>query len=228
MSIRELFKPNKYWVLNNLEMRYDFKFDPIVAYLDNTQEMIHKQERELSEKYEEWNKEHQHDTEVPEAYDIFETEILNSSEFPIIMNHSIYLTIYSIFEKEFFNLCMWCQSAENLKIGPKDIKERNYLGQCHKFITLVLEVELTQLDNQWTTINKFQQIRNAIAHNNGAVKPTNSELITFINDSDGISIDERNTTLEIKSIEFLKYMIQQFSNFLLDTSNVIQTAKGNT
>ena len=84
---------------------YDLKFDPIKAYLKSTQDMILQQEKELTEKYNKWNKEHGYNPEMPDAFDIYEMEILNSSEFPDILNQSVYLTIYSTFENEFFKLC---------------------------------------------------------------------------------------------------------------------------
>src|SRR5690606_32742371 len=125
---------NEYNFLDNTRIMLDFKFDPIKAYLESTKDMILQQEQQLDAKYDKWNKEHGHNPEMPDAFDIYEMEILNSSEFPNILNQSIYLTIYSTFENEFFELCEWCQKTENLKIGPNDIKEQGYIGQCRKYI----------------------------------------------------------------------------------------------
>ena len=72
---------------------------------------------------------------MPNAFDIVEEEIIISSEFPNILNQSIYLTVYSTFENEFFTLCEACQEIENLKIGPKDVKGRNYLEKCRQYCT---------------------------------------------------------------------------------------------
>lgn len=212
--IKDLGKRTKFMVLRNFEIGYDFRFDPIKAYLDKTQEMIHSQEKELTEKYNKWNEEHRENPEMPEAFDVYEIEILNSSEFANILNQSIYMTIYSTFENEFFKLCEWCQHAESLNLGPKDIKEQNYIGQCRKFIVKALNVNLDRLINEWTEIRKYQSIRNLIAHNNGILKGDNIDILNFINNSDGISIDHESSKIEITSIEFLKILIDKLVNFL--------------
>lgn len=209
---------NKYQFLDSLRIILDFKFDPIKSYLENTQEMIIEQETKLSKKYDKWNKEHSKNSEMPDAFDIYETEFLNSYEFPNILNQSIYLTVYSNFENEFFNLCEWCQDVEGLKIGPRDIKGQGYIGQCRKYITNVLNVNLDSLNQNWTEIRKFQLIRNSIAHNNGKLKSPKDDIITFINNSNGISFDLEKLQIKIESIDFLKMMIDKLTNFLSDTA----------
>jgi len=227
MSIRKRFKRSKYWALSSSRILYDFKFDPIKAYLESTQGMILQQEKELTEKYDKWNKKHGHNPEIPDAFDIYEMEILNSSEFPNILNQSVYLTIYSTFENEFFKLCEWCQRAENLKIGPKDIKEQNYIGQCRKFITKALDVNLDNLNEKWAVIRRYQFLRNSIAHNNGVLKSPNQDILDFIESSNGISIDNDKSKIKIESIEFLETLIDKVTDFLCETIDEIIKEKNN-
>ena len=159
---------------------YDFKFDPIKAYLEDTQGMISRQEKKLNKKYKKWDKKHEHNTEIPDAFDIYETEILNSSKFPTILNQSIYLTVYSTFENEFFTLCEVCQKIENLKIGPSDIKVQNRIEKCRKYCTKVLNINFNSLNEKWAEIRKYQLIRNSIAHNNGGIKTPKKDILEFI------------------------------------------------
>lgn len=207
---------------------YDFKFDPIKAYLESTEEMILQQEIKLAEKYNKWNEKHRHNPEMPDAFDVYEMDILNSSEFPNILNQSIYLTIYSTFENEFFKLCEWCRKAENLKIGVKDIKDRNYIGQCRKFITKVVDVNLDSLNEKWNEIRKYQIIRNSIAHNNGVIKSPNQDILNFIDSANGISFDLEESRIKIESIEFLQTLINKLTNFLSETAEHIIERKGGT
>ena len=93
---------SKYGWMDNLFFNYVFKFDPIKAYLENTQRMISRYNKKNYKKYKKWFQEHECNPEMPDAFDIYEEEILNSSEFPNILNQSIYLTVYSTFENEFF------------------------------------------------------------------------------------------------------------------------------
>lgn len=223
MSYRSL--NNKYDFLYNTRIILDFKFDPIKAYLDSTKGMIITQEKELDAKYNKWNKEHGQNPEIPNAFDIYEMEILNSSEFPNILNQSIYLTVYSTFENEFFELCEWCQKAENLQIGPKDIKEQGYIGQCRKYVTKVLNVNLDTLNEKWKEIKKYQLIRNSIAHKNGIINSPQDDILKFIEKSNGISFEIEKSSIKIESIEFLKIMIDKLTDFLSETAEKIMTEK---
>ncbi|ARN77506.1 hypothetical protein BST97_05640 [Nonlabens spongiae] len=45
---RNEFRGSKYWVLANSRIMYDFKFDPIKAYLESTQGMIFNKKRNLT------------------------------------------------------------------------------------------------------------------------------------------------------------------------------------
>lgn len=223
MSSRKL--RNKYDFLDNTRILLNFKFDPIKDYLDNSAGMIIQQEKELNEKYQAWNKKHSNNPEMPDAFDIYEMEIINSSEFPNILNQSIYLTIYSTFENEFFKLCEWCQNAENLKIGPKDINGQGYIGQCRKYVTNVLDVNLDDLNELWAEIKKYQLIRNSIAHNNGIIKSPNNDVLTFIENSNGILFDIKKSQVKIESIDFLKTLIDKLTDFISGTAEIIMNGK---
>ncbi|WP_417800755.1 hypothetical protein [Tenacibaculum sp.] len=212
-------------ILQNLKIGYDFRFDPIKAYLESTQEMIISQEKELEKKFRKWNEEHSENPEMPDAFDIYEMEILNSSEFPNILNKSVYLTIYSMFENEFTKLCEWCQHSENLSLGPKDLKGGNYIGQCRNYIIKVLNVNLENLKEQWNKIGNYQQIRNVIAHNNGIVKLTNKEIPKFVNKTKGISIEQKTSEIQIESIDFLIDFIDHLVGFLNETIEEIVNQK---
>lgn len=213
--------------LREFAILYDFKFDPIKAYLDKTQEMIHLQEIELTEKFNKWNQERGKNPEMPDAFDFYESEIINSSEFASILNQSIYLTIYSTFENEFLKLCEWCQYTEHLNIGPKDIKDQNYIGQCRKFITNVLNVNLDGLNQEWNEIRKYQTIRNSIAHNGGILKDAKTDILNFVKHADGILIDPKSSKIEINSIEFLKTLIDKLADLLIRVIEEIIRQKEN-
>lgn len=226
-TTRKKFKgKSEYWALSNSRIMYDFKFAPILSYLENTQSMINELEQELNENYDNWDKEHSHNPEMPPAFDVFEEEIMNSSKFPSILNQSIYLTIYSMFEDEFLKLCTWCQRAERLKIGPKDLNgQGGYIEQCRKYITKVIDINLDDLNETWKEIKKYQLIRNSIAHNNGIIKSPNKDILTFIKNSKGITFDTVLSKIEMKSIDFLKILIEKLSDYLSETAEIILKEK---
>jgi len=216
---------NKYGWINNLFFNYDFKFDPIKAYLENTERMISRYDKKIYKKYKKWNQEHEHNPEMPDAFDIYEEKILISSEFPKILNQSIYLTVYSTFGNEFFTLCEACQETENLKIGPRDMEGGNYLEKCRKYCTKFLNINLNSLNEKWVEIRKYQLIRNSIVHNNGTIKSPDKDLLEFIENSNGIKFDIKNLSIEIESIDFLQTMIDKFICFLLAIAELIMIEK---
>lgn len=211
----------KYSFLDSLVIMLDFKFDPIKLYLDNTQEMIAEQEKILTKKIDDWDKKHKRNPEAPSGFDFYEIEMLNKSEFSNILYQSIFLTIYSTFESEFFKLCESCQEIENLKIGPKDINGKGYIDQYRKYVTKVLDVNLDSLNQKWVEIRNYQLIRNSIAHNNGTLKSPKKEFLTFIEISDGISFDINHSKIKIESIVFLKSLIDKLTVYLTETAKMI-------
>jgi hypothetical protein len=216
---------NKYGWMNDLYFNYDFKFDPIKAYLENTQRMISRYNKKIYKKYEKWFQEHKHNSEMPDAFDIYEEKILIGSEFPNILNQSIYLTVYSTFENEFFTLCEVCQEVENLKIGPRDIKGQDNIGQCRKYCVKVLNINFDSLNEKWAEIRKYQLIRNSIAHNNGTIKSPKKDILEFIENSNGITFDIKDSSITIESIDFLKTLIDKFTCFLLAMADLIMIEK---
>lgn len=219
---------NKYEYLDSFLFMSDLKFDQIRAYLENTQDMISRHEKKINKKYKKykkWYQEQEYNFEMPDAFDIVEEEIIISSEFPNILNQSIYLTVYSTFENDFFILCEACQKIEDLKIGPRDINGQNYLEKCRKYCSKVLNINFDSMNEKWAEIRKYQLIRNSIVHNNGTIKSPDKDLLEFIENSNGIKFDIKNLSIEIESIDFLKTMIDKFICFLLAIAELIMIEK---
>lgn len=209
-------------LFSSIKLEYDYNFFPVQKYLEQTQRMILLQEKELKDKY---DKHHEDYSEIFESLGLYEIEKSNINEFPNILNKSIYLTVYSMFENDFLKLCEWCQKIEKINLEPKDLKGRNYIGQCKNYIIKVLNVDLEKLKTQWLIIEKYQQIRNLIAHNNGVVKPNNKELLKFISETEGISIEEKSNIIKINSIPFFNGLIDDLINFLSKTIDEIINQK---
>ncbi len=225
LSRRNSHLSRKYSYFNDLHFLIDFKFDPIKSYLDNSQGMILQYQNELREKYNAWEQDHSNNPEMPDAFDVYEYEIIHGAEFSTILNQSTYLTIYSMFEKEFYNLCDYCKNEENLNIGVKDLSGGNYIAQCRKYLKLVININLDMLNSDWSEITIYQKIRNTIAHNNGILKQVDDNLIRFISNKEGVSIKEDANKINIDSINFLKEFIDKISNYLISVGEEIQRQK---
>jgi len=211
----------KFNYLNNYHVLCDFKFDPIKDYLDKSQDMIKVLQKELKDKYDAWESKNKSSLRGPDAFDVFEIEIMTIGEYDSILNNSTFLAIYSIFETEFLNICLYCQKTEGLKLGPKDLNGKSYIDQCRKFITKLLKVNLDRLNPEWELIQKYRKVRNLIAHGNGKIQESTQNLIDFIDRTNGIEYDRDEKIVRIISIDFLKNFIDLLSNYLVGICNEI-------
>ncbi|MEQ8244608.1 hypothetical protein [Fulvivirga sp.] len=68
-------------------------------------------------------------------------------------------------------------------------------------------------------------IRNSIAHNNGIIKSPKNDVLTFIENSNGISFDTEKSQVKMESIDFLKTLIDKLTDFLSGTAEKIMNEK---
>jgi len=200
-----------------LTIMYEFKFDPIKAYLNHSQELIHGVELDVSKKIKKWDSQNHSDPEIPDGFELYETEVMTTGEFRPLLNKSMFLTIYSLFETEFVILCEYAGGIDGSKLRPKDLSGNNYIDQCRRFVTKVLNVNLDSLHQEWDEITKFQLLRNSFAHNNGILKDTKKSNIDFIQKTDGLSIHGKSYEIEIETDEFLMILINKLVKFLDST-----------
>ncbi|WP_027066628.1 MULTISPECIES: hypothetical protein [Maribacter] len=215
---------SKLWLFEASSIMLDFKFDPILAYLDESKGMIAAKELELRLKIEEWDEKYHSHPESPEAFDYYEQEIINQKRFPELLNNSIFLVIYSVFEDHFKGLCNMAGNRVKSKLLVTDISSNGgYINQCRKFMIKVIGLELIESQIEWTEIKKFQLIRNAIAHNKGQIKEVKSDLNKFIETKPGISYSKNSSLLFISDIEFLQSFIDVIKKFFVKLNkNLIQ------
>ncbi|EAZ80413.1 hypothetical protein [Algoriphagus machipongonensis] len=217
-------RSQKYWFLTDAKINYEFQFDAIKSYLNQSQSMIRNIESDLEKKYREWESERKTNPDLPEAHFIFEDEVYNHDQFSSILNESTFLTVYSKFESEFFSICEMIQHLDNLKIGPKDINSKGYIQQAYKYLKIVIGINLTSLNDKWREINFYGNIRNAIAHKRGRIdlnNPQNENLISFIEKSNGAYIYLTDQTIQIESINFVIQFIDLIIDFLVEVSELI-------
>lgn len=216
---------NRFLILQDLTIMYQFKFDPIKAYLNHTQELILSVEQDVYDKIKKWDKENNTNPEIPDAFDIYEMEVMNIGQFRPLLNSSMFLAIYSLFENQFVRLCEYAGVIQGSTLRPKDLSGNNYIGQCRRFVIKVLEVNLDSLQNEWEEITKFQTLRNSFAHNNGVLKDTNRSNLDFIENTPGLSVDEKTFQIHIETDEFLMILIDKLVKFLNSTIDEIINQK---
>ena len=81
------------------------------------------------------------------------------------------------------------------------------------------------MNEKWAEIRKYQLIRNSIAHNDGTIKSPKKDLLEFIENSNGIEFNIKSSSITIKSIDFLKTLIDKFECFLSAVTELIMIEK---
>lgn len=213
-SRKEQLNNNLFLELHNLSIFYDFKFDPIKAYLQHTQNLIQGIELGVKDKINKWDRSKGSNKEIPDGFDIYEHEVITTGEFRSILSNSIFLTTYGLFENEFKRICVYSAEIQKSLLRPKDLHGYNYIDQCRRFITKVLDVNLEKLNTEWDEISKFQTLRNSFAHNDGILKDKSEKNIEFIKRTKGLSLDEVTYKINIEDNEFLIYLIEKLVKFL--------------
>lgn len=220
MSLSRPYR-NKFLGLQDLTIMHGFKFDPVKAYLNQTQELIQGIELDVSEKIKTWDSQHHTDPEIPDGFYVYETELMTIGEFRPLLNKSMFLTIFSLFETEFVTLCEYAGGIKGSKLRPKDLSGNNYIDQCRRFTTKILNIDLESLSKEWEEITKFQLLRNSFAHNNGILKDTKKSNLEFIQKTNGLAIREKTNEIEIVTDEFLMTLINKLVKFLDSTIDEI-------
>lgn len=213
--------------LNNFEVLLDYEYGAINSFLNESEIIIKRKEQELENKIEEWNAERSFYNNAPDSFDRYETDIVEFNQFSPLLNNSFFLMSYSIFERNLFEISSYCQLEEEKQISAKDIKGKGYIDQFRRYLDLVIGVDLTNIKNEWAEIEKYQTIRNAIAHKNGVLNDIDKNLKDFIDLNQSISLDEVNKTVHIVSINFISKFTELIKRFISKLLKEIDRQKRN-
>jgi hypothetical protein len=185
------------------EVLLDFEFDALNSLLKESLIMIKEKEVEIENKMVKWKTERLSYHDVPEPFDMYETEIIQCNQFSPLLYNSFFIMSYSIFERYFFDICSYCQNEENIQVSAKDIKGEGNVDQCRSDLIKVIGVDLAIVVNEWAELRKYQTIRNAIVHKNGILKDIEKNLKEFIDKNKSITFDETTKTVYLKEISFI-------------------------
>ncbi|UII75321.1 hypothetical protein LV716_13800 [Flagellimonas sp. HMM57] len=210
---------SKLWLFHADEVMLDFKFDPIISYLEESEVMIRRKGEEIKLKFKKWEKEHADNPDVPDAFDIYENEVLNHEKFPELLNNSIFLVIYSLFESHFEELCVLVGKKIGSSLHVKDLAGGNYIELCRNYLVKVVGVDLEPLNTEWAQIRKHQILRNAIAHNKGKLKKIDADLERFIENKPGVNLV--NHEIYIEKISFLTSFIDLIKKYFTNMNSIL-------
>lgn len=206
---------------------YDFKFDPILTYLVQSQHMIDNLDSELSQKYNEWEqkiKDGDYPHDYPDAYEIYEEEIMHLAEYGQIFRSSILLTVFGIFENELLKLCEWCKRAEGISAQVSKINRKSYIESYKIYLETKIRVDLSTLRSEWEKIQVFREIRNAFAHEVGFLKNSKASTRNYVSNQMGIKL-KSNGQIELLNNDVVNDMIRTMNGYLSKVANLIEGQK---
>ena len=220
---------SKYSILNNLHIMYDFIYDPIVSYLNNTENMILKLNLNLDKRFKKMenqiNSRKDLPFDYPEAFDIFEEEIIHLSKFNELLRNSIFITIYSNFEIELLRICELSKHIDIIDSNPKKIKANGYISKFKKFLEIEIQVDLSKTDKLWSKIQIFKEMRNAITHELGTIENPSIELLSYVNSMSGVKLKKPQNQIEFSDNSVLLDFISTAKSFLSQVIDEIVNQK---
>ena len=188
--------------------------------------MIKKRSILLSEnKIDKWKTDRLSYDDAPEPFEMYETEILEFNQFSSLLNNLFFIMSYSIFERNFYEICSYCQNEEDEQTSVKDVNVKGYIDQCRKYIVDAIGVNLSNIQNEWSEVKKYQKIRNSLAHNNGVLGKPDKNLMDFIERNKYIKIHESTKTVAIDSIKFISDFTELIKVFISKLLNEIDMQK---
>jgi len=151
-------------------------------------------------------------------FSIYENESNRVNEnFPSLFYNSTFLALFSYFENCLNTQCQLLFKYKNRNVYLENIKEKNYIKKCKKYLVNEFEIDLCLIQKEWNLIMIYQKIRNCIVHNNSNIKVYKNKkieeqpLFHFMKTSSNLTFDI--TTGNFKIME---------ENFLLDFCDLLK------
>jgi hypothetical protein len=149
-------------------------------------------------------------------YNYYETkEEIDSkfNDFFDLYSKSILIALYSLNESTLNKISNLSSEVFAKKIKPSHFNSRDYLLSSLNYLDLVIEVDITSLQNYISKLKDIQYLRNNIVHNLSTFQDVEniSDIIAKYNDI--IKLDRTTGYLRIVKIKFIEDLFILINNF---------------
>jgi len=84
--------------------------------------------------------------------------------FPNFFRLSTFVGLFSYFEGLLSHLCYYIHERRNYKLRVSDLGGEDIIEKSRRYLTLVVGVDLDDLNSEWTRITDLKKIRNCFVH----------------------------------------------------------------
>lgn len=138
-------------------------------------------------------------------------------ELPIVIQHSVLVHVYSIFESILNKLCAIHKREKSLAISLADLKHDGIL-RAKIYIKKVSCSEFPDNSKEWPDILLINKIRNIIVHSDSHLSkekhPDFENIKKYIEETEGLRLSE-NSDIVISN-NYIKFTINTFKIFLTE------------
>lgn len=146
-----------------------------------------------------------------------------SHELPLILNHSLLISLFSFFENQLNLICRNFQKISGVTISVTDIKGSG-IKRAQTYLKKVIQIDFPDSTEEWMKIKRCIPIRNCIVHCGGNVEQSsNPEELrnsidyfkiqeVFESTSNMMIVDKRLIFLLISAIESVLISLYSIAN----------------
>ena len=166
-----------------------FFFESFYFYADETNQFIDKEISSAKNSVEKFSKEIEVDpTWEHEWFDYF-ANVQTKVGLTDIYYDSLIMTLYSFVEKKMFFLSNHLALGQAIKVN--DIAGKG-IFKYQKYLSKVCGIDFSQIDNEWTNLLGFNNLRNQIVHSEGkrSIPKSNQNLTHFLKSINGVVLTE--------------------------------------
>jgi hypothetical protein len=159
--------------------------------------------------------------------------------YPSLFHSSMLVWLFSFFEGALNNICRSCENYLQLELGVNDISGKNTLDKRLKYISKVIKIDMSDLDNTWKILLEYYQVRNLIVHRNSNIIDNQDLPITqqknynLIFKDAHIELHESTGGFTIKNVNYVNVLLSCIEKYLetltdriIIRNNTIKSAGG--
>ncbi|MBG9776163.1 hypothetical protein [Brevibacillus laterosporus] len=137
-----------------------------------------------------------------------------SKDFPSILRYSVFIQVYSFLEFTLKSYCSLAKKSLEIKLSDRDLSGSG-IERYRTYLKKVVEMPFPDSIPEWALIQKYNIIRNCIAHTQGNLEEMNNsnKIKETISNLNNIELDGNSTVILKES--FCDDVINTIDKFLI-------------